>query len=149
MMQDKRIWDTVPLSKSLPTGHLIRHIMSNKSASKWNWATERVLFFKEGKVFVQSVTAYGTGMFLLQCDAKMGKPVSNVQVVQNFDWERKVSVMSPCLPKLELRIVVLDARHCKSPHILSFGPIRITKAVVKKERVASTRFALLCFVHSL
>ncbi len=142
-MQDKRIWDTVPLSKSLPTGHPIRNIMSNKSASKWKWATERVMFFKEGKVFVQSTTAYGTGFLLLQCDAKMGKPVSNVRVVQNFDWKRKVSVMSPCLPNPELRIDILDAGHCKAPHILSFGPIRITKGVVKKERVASTRFALL------
>jgi hypothetical protein len=117
--------------------------MSNKSASKWKWATESVMFFKEGKVFVQSVTAYGTGMFLLQCDAKMEKPVPNVQVIQNFDWKRKVSVMSPCLRKSELRIDVLDAAHCEAPHILSFGPILITKGVVKKERVASTRFALL------
>jgi len=137
-MQDKRIWDTVPLSKSLPTNHPIRKIMS-KSASKWKWATERVMFFKEGKVFIQSVTAYGTGMFLLQCDAKMGESVSNVQVVQNFDWKHKVSVMSPCLPKPELRIDLLQAGPCKAPHILSFGPTRITKGYTKTEQVTSTR----------
>jgi hypothetical protein len=137
-MQDKRIWDTVPLSKSLPTDHPIRKIMS-KSASKWKWATERVMFFKEGKVFIQSVTAYGTGMFLLQCDSKMGESVSNVQVVQNFDWKHKVSVMSPCLPKPELRIDLLQAGPCKAPHILSFGPTRITKGYTKTEQVTSTR----------
>jgi hypothetical protein len=137
---DKAIWDTESLKNSLQQDHSIfDHIGPNSRGSKG--ATERVMFAEGGRVFFQSVTAYGSKMFLMECKMqRIGSKVTNGHVIQNFDWDRKASVMSDVECKLSIK--VLPGKRSTAPikpYRCSFGPVRVTVPHHKEGKVKATR----------
>ena len=87
--EDPKAWDGKPMKHALPS-EVIRLIDDVAG----NWATERVLYFHDGQIHIQSVTAFGTGMFMLQlkCDS-LNHQVTETKGFCNFNWDTKCSVM--------------------------------------------------------
>jgi hypothetical protein len=65
--EDPKAWDGVPLQQSLPPTHELRSAVEN---AEGQWATERVLYFENEDITIQSITAYDTGMRTLVLGCK-------------------------------------------------------------------------------
>lgn len=127
--EDPAAWDGTPLLASLPTKHVLRHLLDSTETKIW--ATERVLYLENSKIMIQSITAYGTGMHTLTLDCVgIGKPVTSAQAIIGFDWDKKESVMQD-LPQERLPTVII-VRHSTSKtlnHTLSFGFTKFVKNI--------------------
>ena len=131
--EDPKAWDGKPMKHALPS-EVIRLIDDVAG----NWATERVLYFHDGQIHIQSVTAFGTGMFMLQlkCDS-LNHQVTETKGFCNFNWDTKCSVMQKIDSNPSVKII-----HTKSKlkeHKLSFGTQRILVHQGARDRPNATR----------
>ena len=99
--------------------------MTRASSSENKWATERVVYWEDGFLCFQSVTAYGTEHFMMkiECDSAF-HPAKSTLIITNFDWDAKRSIM---VRATDLTVSVSSVS-CSSTsgdtktHKLSFGP---------------------------
>jgi hypothetical protein len=134
--EDPAAWDGTPLQRSLSKMHALCSLIEQSTTSK-KWATERVLYMESSKIVIQSITAYGTSMRMLElnCD-KIGEKVTSAKAIINFNWSEKASVMehlpSDRLPTVR---VVKHVTPTNLSHKLSFG----IKKFVKNVGIAKTK----------
>ena len=133
--EDPASWDGTPLQESLPNKHVLCELVDSTEAKKW--ATERVLYWENSKIVIQSITAYGTGMHTLTLDCvRIGQSVTSARAIIGFDWDKKESVMQD-LPAERLPTIIC-VRHSTSKtlnHTLSFG----FKKYIKNVGIAKTK----------
>jgi hypothetical protein len=131
--EDPKAWDGVPLQQSLPPTHELRSAVEN---AEGQWATERVLYFENEDITIQSITAYDTGMrtLVLGCkqlrQKKKGWEVISATAIVDFDWNKKESIME-ALPKQRLPTVTIMDDGIPTKHRLSFGPKRFVNSIGK------------------
>jgi hypothetical protein len=129
---DPRAFDGTPLQDSLPSGHLLS---SEIQKGDGPWATERVLYFESGRIIVQSITAYGTDMRMLELACKgIGQKVTSAKAIVDFNWSTKESIME-ALPLNRLPKVRIMKGSISAKHRLSFGTRKIVKNLCKARTV--------------
>ncbi len=70
--------------------------MAKPSSNGFEWSTERVACCEDGSLCFQSVTAYGTKHYMMQMRFESAlAPVQSKEVITNFDWDCKCSIMIP------------------------------------------------------
>lgn len=129
---DPKEWDGIPLKKSLCKNHPLLNLMTRASSSEIKWATERIVYWEDGFLCFQSVTAYGTEHFMIKidCDSAL-HPAKSTHIITNFDWDAKRSIM---VLATELTVSV-SSISCSSTlgdtktHKLSFGPVKFAVRV--------------------
>jgi len=118
--EDPRSWDGTPLRPALEPNLL--DLVEDDSGKKW--ATERVLYWLDGKIHIQSVTGFGTSMFMLLLTCKaLGSKVTACESFSGFNWERKCSEMLPLSRESLPTVKIIPGKI--GTHRLSFGPVRI------------------------
>ena len=131
---ESQIWDSVPMTKALSSDHVLHGYFSAKACKGLVFATERVLYWEDGKAVFQSVTAYGTDMKLLtvDCETLDDHSSSNWSHITNFDFKNKKSIMLPGLEKQRPEISCIKVKGTIAPdYTFACGTKRILVAVKK------------------
>jgi hypothetical protein len=119
--EDPKAWDGRPLKPALPD-----EVISMIDNVVGTWATERVLYWHDGQIHIQSITAFGTGMFMLQLKCtSLKQKVTETSCFCNFNWETKCSVMQRMDGNASVKIIRTKTKI--KEHKLSFGTQRILK----------------------
>jgi hypothetical protein len=115
---EQQIWNGVPMVRALSHNHVLRDYFDQKDCKGQVFAAERVLFWENGQAVFQSVTAYGTDMYLMTMECKTLGPLltSNWSRIENFDFKNKKSIMVAGLAAESPSILSIKVRGTIDPN---------------------------------
>jgi hypothetical protein len=115
---EQQIWNGVPMSRALSHNHVLRDYFNQKDCEGQVFAAERVLFWENGQAVFQSVTAYGTDMYLMtmKCETLGPLLTSNWSHIENFDFKNKKSIMVAGLAEQRPSLLSLEVKGTIKPN---------------------------------